>query len=288
MTIEVSRRVWIGGAISMLAMPAVAQPSPVEARVRVLEERTGGRLGFAIFDMARGLRNHWRADERFPMASTFKFLAVAHVLWRVEQDQERLDRRVVFGRKDLVTYSPATEKHIGGRGMTMADLCKAAVTLSDNTAGNLLLASFGGPEGLTAFARRLGDTQTRLDRTEPKLNEAGVGDPRDTTTPRAMLENMRKLLFGDILSEPSQRQLARWLLENTTGDRRLRAGAPPSWRVGDKTGTGRNGVTNDIGLMLPPKDSPILVTAYFMGSKLPQAERDEVIAEVGRIAASID
>src|ERR1051326_5728822 len=155
------------------------------------------------------------------MCSTFKLLAAAAVLKRVDQGQEKLDRRIVFAAKDLVTYSPITEKHVDD-GMTLAEICEAAVTVSDNTAGNLILTSLGGPKGITNFARSLGDSMTRLDRFETELNEALPNDPRDTTTPLAMLGNVQKLVLGDALSPSSKEQLTQWLLGNKTGDTRLR------------------------------------------------------------------
>ena len=169
--------------------------------------------------------------------------------------------------------------------MTLAELCEAAITLSDNTAGNLLLASFGGPAGLTAFVRALGDEMTRLDRIEPELNEATPGDPRDTTTPAAMLENLRRLVLGDALSGASREQLTAWLVANKTGGKRLRAGLPPEWRVGDKTGGGGNGATNDIAVAWPPGRPPIIVSAYFGESSASLDARNAVLASIGRIAA---
>jgi beta-lactamase class A len=257
-----------------------------EAAFSALERRHGGRLGVAVLDTGSGRRMAHRADERFAMASTFKFLAAAFVLARLDRGEERLQRRVAFAQQDLVTYSPVTEKHVGAGGMTVAELCEAAVTLSDNTAANILLASFGGPEGLTAYVRSLGDDTTRLDRIETALNEATPGDPRDTTTPAAMLETMQKLLLGGALSRASREQLTAWLVANKTGDQRLRAGVPQGWRVGDKTGTGGHGATNDIGILWPPGRAPILVAAYFAEAQASEPERSAVLAEVGRIAAA--
>lgn len=256
-----------------------------KARLADLEARSGGRLGVAVLDVATGARAEHRAHERFAMCSTFKVLAAALVLARVDRGEERLDRRVMFAEKDLVTYSPATKSRVNGAGMTIAELCEAALTLSDNTAGNLLLASFGGPAGLTAFARTLGDTETRLDRIETALNEATPGDPRDTTTPAAMLENMRRLVLGDALSAASRAQLTAWLVANKTGDARLRAGFPKDWRVGDKTGTGNNGATNDIAVAWPAGRGPILVTVYYAEAPGTQEAHNAVVAEVGRIVA---
>ncbi len=189
----IARRAVFAG--SLLALPAFADDaSPALAD---LERRNGGRLGVAALDTASGRQAGWRSDERFPICSTFKFLAAALVLARVDRSDERLDRRIVFSAKDLVTYSPVTQDHVGPGGMSVAEICEAAVTLSDNTAGNLMLASFGGPAALTAYVRTLGDGLTRLDRIETALNEAAPGDPRDTTTPNAMLGDMRRLLVGD-------------------------------------------------------------------------------------------
>lgn len=252
-----------------------------------LERRYGGRLGVAILDSAGDNLVAHRGDERFAMTSTFKFVAAAFVLARVDRGEESLARRIVYAREDLVTYSPVTEKHAGDGGLTVGEVCDAAVTLSDNTAGNLLLDSFGGPAGLTAYARSLGDDVTRLDRRETALNEAAPGDPRDTTTPAAMLGVLRQTVLGTALSAPSRAQLAAWLVANKTGDERLRAGVPRGWRVGDRTGSGGNNATNDIAVIWPPGRAPIVVAAYYAEARASAAERNAVLAEVGRLAASI-
>lgn len=248
-----------------------------------LESRYGGRLGVAALDLETGTRTGRRADERFAMCSTFKTLAAALVLARVDRGEERLVRRVVFADDELVTYSPITEKRVGPPGMTVAELCEAALTLSDNTAANLMLASFGGPAALTAYARSIGDTVTRLDRIEPELNEATPGDPRDTTTPAAMLENLRQFVLGNALSPESRSRLTSWLVANRTGDARLRAGLPKDWRVGDKTGSGNHAVTNDVAVAWPPGRAPLLLSAYYSESSASADQRNAVLADVARI-----
>lgn len=250
-----------------------------------IETASGGRLGVSVLDSATGRRAGHRQEERFPMCSTFKFLAGAAVLARVDQGKERLERRVVYGPADLVTYSPVTGKHVGGEGMTMAELCEAAITLSDNTAGNLMLASFGGPPAFTAYARSLGDPLTRLDRIETALNEALPGDPRDTTTPAAMLGNLNKVLLSDALSAASRSQMHRWLDGNLVGDQRLRARLPSGWKVGDKTGSGERGATNDIGILRPPGRAPILVAAYLTETTASAEVRNAALADVGAAVA---
>ena len=251
-----------------------------------LERAQGGRLGVSILDVASGRRLDYRGDERFPMCSTFKWIAAALVLARVDRGDEQLDRRVAISQSDLLAYAPVTEKHVGSDGMSMAELCHAAVTLSDNTAANLMLASSGDPQGFTDFVRSIGDRVTRLDRIEPDLNEGTPGDPRDTTSPVAMLGTLRKLVLGDTLSSTSRDQLTDWLVANTTGDHALRAGLPTSWRIGDKTGSSSAGISNDVAIAWPTRGGPLLIAAYYAESKGDGKARSAVLAEVGRIAAS--
>jgi beta-lactamase class A len=250
-----------------------------------IERASGGRLGVGVLDSATGRRAGHREDERFPLCSTFKFLAAAFVLARADQRKEQLERRIVYGRRDLVTHSPVTEKHADGTGMTVAQLCEATLTLSDNTAANLLLDSFGGPKGLTAFMRSIGDTKTRLDRFETALNEARPGDLRDTTTPAAMSRSMQKILLGSILTQPSRAQLLQWLDGNKTGDERIRAGLPADWKVGDRTGSGQNGTTNDIAILRPPGRAPILLSVYLTETAAAPAARNATLASVAKAVA---
>lgn len=255
-----------------------------EVRLAALQRRHGGRLGVAVFDTGTGRRIAQRGDERFLLCSTFKVLAVAAVLARVDAGREDLGRRIVFGRDVLLDYAPVTRQHLGAPGMTVAALCAAAITLSDNTAANLLLASLGGPAALTRFVRGLGDPVTRLDRTEPELNEGGPGEVRDTTTPNAMLDTVQRLLLGHVLTEASRARLIGWLRACTTGTDKLRAGVPADWQAGDKTGSGAHGESNDVAIFWPPQRKPILVTAYYAGSSANRAQSSAVLAEVGRIA----
>jgi beta-lactamase class A len=288
----ISRRTMLSGSLiaapAVLSLHAIADDAQSELQrgLTALERKHGGRLGVAILDSASGKLVTQRGDERFALCSTFKFLAAALVLLRIDRQEESLTRRVVYSKDDLVTYSPTTEKHVE-RGLTISEICEAAMVLSDNTAGNLLLDSFGGPMGLTAFMRSLGDTVSRLDRRETELNEATPGDPRDTTTPRAMLDMLRKIVLGSLLSASSREQLIAWLVANKTGNRRLRAGVPQGWRVGDKTGGGSNGATNDIAVIWPPDRAPILVAAYYAEARATDDERNAVLAEVGRLATTV-
>ena len=289
-----SRRESLTGALMLAAGTLFTGPSLAEdgdaafqRTIGELEKRHGGRLGVAFRDTGSKRTLAYRGDERFALCSTFKCLAAGYVLARVEKGEEKLDRRVHYSKKDLVTYSPITEKYADGDGMTVAEICDAAVTISDNGAGNLLLDSFGGPAGLTSFFRSLGDTVSRLDRRETELNSAIPGDPRDTTTPLAMLEMLHKLVLGDALSPTSRQQLANWLIAGKTGNARLRAGLPKDWRVGDKTGQGEHNANNDVAVIWPPNRAPLIVTAYSVDEAGSADERNVVLADVGRFVATM-
>ncbi len=251
--------------------------------IAAIERQAGGRLGVAVLDAGSEARLLYRAGERFPMCSTFKVLACAATLKRVDEGKERLDRRVAYGPADLLEYAPVTKAHVAEGGMSLADLCAAAIDWSDNTAGNLILAGIGGPSGFTAFARTLGDAETRLDRNEPSLNQSAPGDERDTTTPLAMAEDLRAVLIGDVLSPASRRRLEAWLASDKVGDKRLRAGLPLSWAIGDKTGSGDHGTANTIAILRPPGRAPLLAAVYYSGSDAPMDARNEVHKQVAGV-----
>jgi beta-lactamase class A len=249
-----------------------------------LEKDSNGRLGVAVLDTGSLESIGYRKDERFAMCSTFKMLLAAAVLNRVDAGKERLDRIIAIGATGFLPNSPDSQEH-AGRTMTIGELSAAIVTRSDNTAANLLLASIGGPAGITRFARSLGDAMTRLDRVETALNEALPGDPRDTTSPAAMAGNMRVLLVGDRLSPASREQLVEWLRGNKTGDERIRAGLRSDWQVGDKTGSNGDNTTNDVAIIWAAKQAPVLVAAYLTMCAGPEAKRNAVLAQVGREVA---
>jgi beta-lactamase class A len=266
----------LGAAMAALPFTSRAAGEPWQR----IEQDTGGRLGVAVLRADGSLAGN-RLDERFPMCSTFKWLAAAYVLHRVDRGQERLDRRIRYGRDVLLPNSPVTSLHTR-TGMTLAELCHATITTSDNAAANLILRSYGGPAAVTRHARNLGDKVTRLDRYEMQLNEGAPGDPRDTTSPRAMAHLLQAHLIGDVLRASSREQLARWMEATETNGKRLKAQLPPGWRMGSKTGTGANGSTNDVGIFWPPGQPPVIVAAYLTGTSAPEAARNGAIAAVAR------
>lgn len=256
-----------------------------QAKLRHLEKISGGRLGVYAMDTDRGVTITHRANMRLPMCSTFKVMAAAAVLAQSARVKGLLQQRIHYRADELVSYSPITEKHLGD-GMTVSELCAAALQFSDNTAGNQLIKLLGGPAGVTAYARAIGDNTFRLDRWETALNSAIPNDPRDTTTPSAMAHSLQTLVLGDALPEPQRKQLEDWLRGNTTGGKRIRAALPTGWKTGDKTGSGDYGTTNDIAVFWPPERKPIVPTIYYTQDQPDLKWRDDVIVATTRIVLS--
>lgn len=264
------------------AAAAAVAPAAAGQMLAELESSVGGRLGVCAIDASSGRVIAHRADERFPFCSTFKAMLSAAVLAQSVERPALLQQRVTYTRADLVNYSPVSEKHVG-EGMTVAALCEAAIQYSDNSAANLLMKLLGGPSAVTAYARSIGDDTFRLDRWETELNTALPGDLRDTTTPAAMAASMRVLMVGDALPAAQRAQLVAWMRGNKVGDKRLRAGVPAGWTVGDKTGTGDYGTTNDAGVVWSPSRAPIAVAVYYTQARADARSKDDVIASVARI-----
>jgi beta-lactamase class A len=260
------------------------RPSSIQKELTKLEASSGGRLGVFAINTANNSIFQFHARKHFPMCSTAKVMAVSAILKHAMQDRGLLQQKVWYTKDEIDAsgYTPMTEKHIVD-GMTIGALCDAAITGSDNGAMNLLMKKLGGPSAVTLFARSIGDHQFQLDRYEPELNSANPGDLRDTSTPESMAKSLKRLLFGDGLGEAQQKQLLSWLKKNKTGNKRIRAGVPKGWVVGDKTGTGNYGTTNDIGVILPAKGSPIVVAIYFTQNTKSAAPREDVIASATRI-----
>lgn len=258
-----------------------------------LERRTGGRLGVALIDPRSGRRWLHRGDERFGLCSTFKLPLAGAVLQALDQGRLRADARLPLRREDRVPHMPATEAWLARGWATPLALAEAAQRQSDNLAANVLLRALGGPEAFTAWLRVEGDAVTRIDRYEPAMNAVRPGDERDTGSPLSMATTVARLCAGPALKPASRARLLDWMQATRTGQRRLRAGLPPGWRAGDKTGTGfAAGLPdriNDVAVFWPPGRAPWVLACYYEGpsqsSDWVRPEDEAVLAEVGRLAA---
>ena len=278
MTID--RRKFVGGTIAFaglavsgcsidlpnVAIPELGPGNRFEARLRQIEGETGGTLGAEFFDLASGQSAGINRDMRFGHCSSFKLSLAAKVLQRDATGEDSADRRVTWTKDDLMFVSPFTTRKLE-EGATLRELSEATQKFSDNAAANILLRETGGPAGLTAFWRSLGDNVSRLDRYEPELNAVPPTEIRDTTTPRAMARTVAKLAFGDALPEEHRALLRQWMVDTPTGLRRVRARLPEDWTAGDKTGTGlmadTAGIYVDIGFVEPSERGPIAFATYY-------------------------
>lgn len=276
----------LGACAPLWAAPSRwPQEMDLKKQLAMLERQAQGRLGLSLLNTATQQHFSYRGEERFPVCSTFKTLLVAAILRQSMQNNKLLQQRPGFSEQDVQAsgYAPVTARHVAS-GMSIAELCAATIQYSDNAAANVLLKILGGPEALTAFMREVGDSHFRLDRWEPELNSAIPDDLRDTSTPMAMVNSLNKLVLGDALGLTQRAQLADWLKGNTTGDKRIRAGVKSGWQVGDKTGTGAYGTTNDVAIIWPDNAKPLLLGVYFTQQLKDATPREDVIASATRIA----
>lgn len=303
---NLSRRTLLSGAVAVpvagtiaLAGPPVAASSHRPAsvllqrrnwltrRMEVLEREFSARVGLFAVDGPTGAEFGHRADERFAMCSTFKVYAAAAVLQRASEGLADLSRGIHIDPADVVVNSLECADFAGST-LPLKWFCKVALTHSDNSAGNQLLRELGGPAAIGTYARSLGDTESRLDRWEPELNNAERGDPRDTSTPRALAHGYRRLLLGDALSPVVQAQLTGWMLDNVTSGQRMRAGLPDGWTSADKTGAGLFGTVNDVGVVRNPAGEPLvlsILTDTFSGAADTPGS-NELVAAITRAVTS--
>ncbi|MBB2990132.1 beta-lactamase class A [Mycolicibacterium iranicum] len=263
---DFSRRHVLVGGLSLVALAACspqtvladpAQPLPPAAeRLDALGARHNARIGLYAVNLDTEKSLAHRDGETFAMCSTFKTYAAAAVLQRVQQGRLALADTVTIAPADIRPHSPVTEPRVG-TAMTLAELCQAALQQSDNAAANGLLRVLGGPPSITEFARSIGDDRTRLDRWEVELNSAVPGDPRDTSTPRALGTGYRTVLTGDVLGPTGRQQLVDWMRGNQTSS--MRAGLPAGYTSADKTGSGDYGTTNDVGIAFGPAGERVLL-----------------------------
>lgn len=277
------RRIALGGIV-IATITTGATAHDVLSVAREIEDSLAARVGLFVHDYETGNTLSYNADERFPLNSTFKLLACGALLAQVDAEETELEKAVAFSVDEIVVYSPVIQSTVedGRADVTLDEACRAVLSVSDNTAANLVLAEIGGPLGLTRFLRGIGDEVTRLDRWEPDLNEARPADPRDTTTPRAIMRTMDALVRGDVLSEPSRQRLREWLADHQVADALFRSALPPSWSIDDRTGAGGYGSRSIIAILYPPDRRPIAASVYITETEAAFDARNAAIAQVGR------
>jgi beta-lactamase class A len=289
----ITRRRAIAGTLSLIPVlrasaAATAKNVRIDAatpRLGAVEARIGGRLGVGVLDTADDALLGYRVDERFPMSSTCNVLTVASVMKRIDDGQDQPDRLVQYKASDLIAgNAPVTTAHLAAGGMMVVDLCAAAIQWSDETAANLLLRSLGGQPGVTSYVRSLGDNVTRLDQTEPGSGQPPSIAGHGTTSPHAMVQNLRHILLSRGLTQPARLFIWSWMLDAKLSGKRLRSGIPANWQIGDQTATGGHGTVNVIAFLLPPRRPPLLAAIYMTEARAPAAVCD---AAMPTLAASL-
>ena len=276
------RRDFVCTSLGFVASPSLAAAAPITA-ISDYETGSGGHIGLHAENIGTGAKLSWRADERFVMCSTFKASLAACVLARADLGEDDLEKPIHFSAADIQDWhAPVARENLTRGFLSVREMCKAAVEQSDNTCANLLLFRIGGPPALTAFWRRIGDHVSRLDDSEPLLNRTPPGDARDTTTPAAMANTLRRLALGRVLSETSRSALTGWLVNCQTGSNRLRAGLPRTWVIGDKTGNNGKDAAGDIAVAWPKPRVPIVICAYTRGGSPSSRQLDAAFAGIGR------
>ena len=250
----------------------------LDKKIAEIEAIHGGEIGFSAINTFDNKRLEHNANERFPMCSTYKFILVAAVLKESMKDKAFLQKQLLYNQDELITYSPVTKENLSD-GMTIEALCYAAI-LSDNTAANLLTKELGGIASINNFARSIDDASFRLDRVEPDVNTAIPGDLLDTTTAHAMTNDLQSIVLGNVLDFMMREKIQKWLIDNTTGNARIRAATPENWSVGDKTGTCSYGTTNDIAIIWPKDCAPIAISIFFTQPMQNASPKNQVIEKV--------
>lgn len=249
--------------------------------IKTVEKDLGARVGVAVLDTQTDKLWSYHGDQRFPLMSTFKTLACANLLSDVEAGKQSFDKATEIKKDELITWSPVTEKHVG-KPFTLKQACDAAMIMSDNTAANIVLDGIEGPAGLTAFLRETGDNVSRLDRIEPDLGEAAIGDEKDTTTPNAIVHTLDNLLYGKVLSEPSKKQLKQWMMDNKVSDSLLRSVLPKDWSIADRSGAGGNGSRGVTAAVWSNSQNPLIIGIYLTQTDADFDTRNQAIASIGK------
>ena len=244
-------------AIALLALLSGCKGQPSDLNFGELEAKYDAQIGVYVLDTNDNSEIAYNADQRFAYCSTHKVLSVGALLQRKSLDE--LGERRIYSAEEILPYSAITKAHVAD-GLTLAEICEAALRVSDNTAANLVIAELGGIDAFRDSLRAIGDDVTEPARLETELNIFSPDSPADTTTPRRLAKDLELYLLGDLLSDEKKSLLATWMSDNAITDDLIKAGVPKGWKVLDKSGAGINYVTrNDVAVIYPPNKKPIVV-----------------------------
>ena len=267
--------------IALLSLLSGCNRQSTDLNFSELETKYDARIGVYILDTNDNREIAYKADERFAYCSTHKVLSVGALLQRKSLDE--LDERRTYSAEEILLHSPITQAHIDD-GMTVAEICEAALRVSDNTAANLVIEELGGVDAFRESLRAIGDDVTKPARLELDLNAFTPGNTDDTSTPRQLANDLKFYLLGDVLDEEKKSLLATWLSDNAITDKLIKAGVPKDWKVLDKSGAGIDyGTRNDIAVVYPPNRKPIVIAIMTRRNEANALFDDALIAEVAKM-----
>ncbi|GAD71314.1 putative beta-lactamase [Vibrio alginolyticus NBRC 15630 = ATCC 17749] len=266
----------------LMVCSTLSYASQLNEDISLLEQQTSSRIGVSVWDTQADERWDYRGDERFPLMSTFKTLACAKMLSDMDSGKLSKNATAKVDERSIVVWSPVMDK-LAGQNTRIEHACEAAMLMSDNTAANLVLNEIGGPKAVTMFLRTIGDKATRLDRIEPRLNEATPGDSRDTTTPNAILNTLRTLIEGETLSYESRVQLKIWMQDNKVSDSLMRSVLPTGWSIADRSGAGGHGSRGINAIIWKENHRPVYISIYVTETELSLQARDQLVAQISQL-----
>ncbi|EPX6948900.1 MULTISPECIES: CARB family carbenicillin-hydrolyzing class A beta-lactamase [Vibrio] len=266
----------------LMVCSTLSYASQLNEDISLLEQQTSSRIGVSVWDTQADERWDYRGDERFPLMSTFKTLACAKMLSDMDSGKLSKNATAKVDERSIVVWSPVMDK-LAGQNTRIEHACEAAMLMSDNTAANLVLNEIGGPKAVTMFLRTIGDKATRLDRIEPRLNEATPGDSRDTTTPNAILNTLRTLIEGETLSYESRVQLKIWMQDNKVSDSLMRSVLPTGWSIADRSGAGGHGSRGINAIIWNENHRPVYISIYVTETELSLQARDQLVAQISQL-----
>ncbi|MCR9384068.1 CARB family carbenicillin-hydrolyzing class A beta-lactamase [Vibrio alginolyticus] len=266
----------------LMVCSTLSYASQLNEDISLLEQQTSSRIGVSVWDTQADERWDYRGDERFPLMSTFKTLACAKMLSDMDSGKLSKNATAKVDERSIVVWSPVMDK-LAGQNTRIEHACEAAMLMSDNTAANLVLNEIGGPKAVTMFLRTIGDKATRLDRIEPRLNQATPGDSRDTTTPNAILNTLRTLVEGETLSYESRVQLKIWMQDNKVSDSLMRSVLPTGWSIADRSGAGGHGSRGINAIIWKENHRPVYISIYVTETELSLQARDQLVAQISQL-----
>lgn len=271
-------------ALALLMILSGCKQETPELNFGALEAKYNAKIGVYVLDTNDNSEIAYNADERFAYCSTHKFLSVGALLQRKTFDE--LNELRIYSADEILPYSAITKAHVAD-GLTLAEICEAALRISDNTAANLVMEELGGIDAFRDSLRAIGDTVTEPARLEPELNIYNPGSLDDTSTPRQLAKDLQMYLLGDLLRDDKKILLASWMSDNSITDDLIKAGVPKDWKVLDKSGAGINyGMRNDIAVIFPPKRNPIVVAIMTRRNEAGARYDNELVADVARMIFS--